>query len=172
MEHHQAATGFLLEQRSSEWLNCNAISPITSLFCAFSTMAYLTFQCLINSANQTSTSPRLRLSWSSIKQAISRSSALFMFWHPFSTLVSCWFHTHSHRCVLPAGIVLWNPNSDVDSMAAAVTFVRCTDSSTRPSFPRNHSWMPDKATNVEDTCLERNISALRRIAIPFDFIMK
>ena len=47
-------------------------------------------------------------------------------------------------------------------MAAAVTFVRCTDTSTRPSFPRNHSWMPDKATTVDETCLERTISTLRR----------
>jgi hypothetical protein len=57
-------------------------------------------------------------------------------------------------------------------MTAAVTFVRCTDTSTRPSFPRNHSWMPDKATTVDETCLERTISALRRFAIPLDFIMK
>jgi hypothetical protein len=57
-------------------------------------------------------------------------------------------------------------------MAAAVTFLRCTDTSTRPSFPRNHSWMPYKATTVDATCLERTISALRRIAIPLDFIMK
>jgi hypothetical protein len=57
-------------------------------------------------------------------------------------------------------------------MAAAVTSVRCTDTSTRPSFPRNHSWMPDKATTVDETCLERKISALRRIAITLDFIMQ
>jgi hypothetical protein len=57
-------------------------------------------------------------------------------------------------------------------MAAAVIFVRCTDTSTRPSFPRNHSWMPDKATAVDESCLEGTISALRRITIPFDFMMK
>jgi hypothetical protein len=31
--------------------------------------------------------------------------------------------------------------------------------------------MPNKATTVDETCLERTISALRRVAIPLDFIM-
>jgi hypothetical protein len=66
----------------------------------------------------------------------------------------------------------WKPKSKVDSMATAVTFMRCTDTSTRPSFPRNHSWMPAKATTVDETCLERTISTLRRIAVPLDCIMK
>ena len=59
------------------------------------------------------------------------------------TLFQHWFrvdfiHTRIDIFCL-AGIVLWNPNSDVDSMAAALPFVRCTDTSTRSSFTRNQS---------------------------------
>ncbi len=46
-------------------------------------MAYLIFQCLSDSANLTYTSSRLRLSCSSIKQAISRSRSIFVL-APFS----------------------------------------------------------------------------------------
>jgi hypothetical protein len=104
------------------------ILPITSLFYAFSMMAYLIFQCFIDSVNQTSTSPRLprRSSRSSIMQAISRFSSIFIlasFSYICFVLIS---YTHSHRYILPAGFVLWKPISKVDSMAAAVTFVRCT----------------------------------------------
>jgi hypothetical protein len=134
-------------------------------------MANLIFQCFINSMNQTSTSPRLRSSRSSIMQAISRFRSIFVH-APFScsrfVLIACTLALIYSACWL----CLWKPNSKVDSMGAAVTFVRCTDTSTRPSFPRNHSWMPDKATTVDETCLDGTISALRRIAIPLDFILK
>jgi hypothetical protein len=108
-------------------------------------------------------------------QAISRFRSIFvlaLFSYIRFVLISLFFHTYSHRYILSPAFVLWKPKSKLDSMATAVTFVRCTDTSTRPSFPRNHSWMPAKATTVDETCLERTISTLRRIAIPLDCIMK
>ena len=54
------------------------ILPITSLFHAFSMMTYLIFQCITNSANRTSSSPRLRSSCSSIMQAISRFRSILV----------------------------------------------------------------------------------------------
>jgi len=134
-------------------------------------LAYLIFQCYINSVNLTSTSPRLRSSRSSIVKAISRLRSIFVL-APFPYIRFVLISYTLASIYSAAGFFIWKPNSKVDSMAAAVTFVRCTDTSTRPSFPRNHSWMPDKATTVDETCLERTISTLRRIAIRPDCIMK
>jgi hypothetical protein len=68
-----------------------------------------------------------------------------LFLHPFRV---DFIHTRIDIFCLLA-LSFWKPNSKGDSMATAVTFVHCTDTSTRPSFPRNHSWMPDKAKVAE-----------------------
>jgi hypothetical protein len=59
-------------------------------------MAYLIFQCLTNSANRTSTSPRLRLLCSSIKQAFSRFRSIFVL-APFSYMDAGWRRTNPPR---------------------------------------------------------------------------
>jgi hypothetical protein len=134
-------------------------------------MAYLIFQCS-SSANLRSTAPRLRSSCSSIKRSNLRIRALFVFaFISYITLVLVFI-----SCPL---VRLYNLYSacwlctDVDTMAAAVTLILCITS--RPSFPRNNSWMPIQTTAIDETYPQRTISPFRRITIlsvRSDFIMK
>ncbi len=125
------------------WVKRSRILPVTLVFFACSTI----FQCCPISTNWLSTYPRLRSPCSPISGIIP-GSACFLFSHPFPSFSWCWLHAPSHDDghILPAGFVLRNANSNVDTIAAAVTFVRCAETSDRPSFRRKHSWIPVQAT--------------------------